>query len=167
MILKISSASIKIIDYFIIGKDCRSWDLLTSQSRGVGRLIYSMAFVFDKHHGSITTEMPLKFQSGRASLNTNIAASRIDEILRKHVISKPHEVIFHSLSGSDNVIYQGETLESAYHVFPLVDTTTFTWIRSRPNNCDPLPEPHIYSKQRTDSSIKRVTEISLHEPLQV
>ena len=42
---------------------------------------------FDRHIASTATEVPVKFQSDRKILNTNLAASRIDEMLRKDVFS--------------------------------------------------------------------------------
>ena len=42
---------------------------------------------FDRHIGSNAAEVPVKFQSDRAILNTNLAASRLYEILRKDVFS--------------------------------------------------------------------------------
>ena len=42
---------------------------------------------FDRHTGSTAAEVPVKFQSDRTILNTNLAASRLDEILRKDVFS--------------------------------------------------------------------------------
>ena len=46
-----------------------------------------MALKFDRHIGSTAAEVPVKFQSDRTILNTNLAASRLDEILRKDVFS--------------------------------------------------------------------------------
>ena len=40
---------------------------------------------FDRHIGSTAAEVPVKFQSDRTILNTNLAASRHYEILRKDV----------------------------------------------------------------------------------
>ena len=42
---------------------------------------------FDRHIGSTAAEVPVKFQSDRTILNTNLAASRLYEILRKDVLS--------------------------------------------------------------------------------
>ena len=42
---------------------------------------------FDRHIGSKAAEVPVKFQSDRTILNTNLAASRLYEILRKDVFS--------------------------------------------------------------------------------
>ena len=42
---------------------------------------------FDRHIGSNAVEVPVKFQSDRTILNTNLAASRLYEILRKDVFS--------------------------------------------------------------------------------
>ena len=42
---------------------------------------------FDRHIGSTAAEVPVKFQSDRTILDTNLAASRLYEILRKDVFS--------------------------------------------------------------------------------
>ena len=42
---------------------------------------------FDRHIDSTAAEVPVKFQSDRTILNTNLAASRLYEILRKDVFS--------------------------------------------------------------------------------
>ena len=42
---------------------------------------------FDRHIGSTAAEVPVKFRSDRTILDTNLAASRLDEILRKDVFS--------------------------------------------------------------------------------
>ena len=42
---------------------------------------------FDRHIGSIAAEVSVKFQSDRTILNSNLAASRLYEILRKDVFS--------------------------------------------------------------------------------
>ena len=42
---------------------------------------------FDRHIGSNAAEVPVKFQSDRTNLNTNLAASRLYEILQKDVFS--------------------------------------------------------------------------------
>ena len=46
-----------------------------------------IALKFDRHIGSTAAEVPVKFQSDRTILNTNLAASRLYEILRKDVFS--------------------------------------------------------------------------------
>ena len=46
-----------------------------------------IALKFDRHIDSTAAEVPVKFQSDRTILNTNIAASRLYEILRKDVFS--------------------------------------------------------------------------------
>ena len=46
-----------------------------------------IALKFDRHIGSNAAEVPVKFQSDRTILNTNLAASRLYEILRKDVFS--------------------------------------------------------------------------------
>ena len=42
---------------------------------------------FDRHIGSTAAEVPVKFQSDQTILNTNLAASRLYEILRKDIFS--------------------------------------------------------------------------------
>ena len=42
---------------------------------------------FDRHIGSNAAEVPVKFQSDRTILDTNLATSRLNEILRKDVFS--------------------------------------------------------------------------------
>ena len=44
-----------------------------------------MALKFDRHIDSTAAEVPVKFQSDRTILNTNLVASRLYEILRKDV----------------------------------------------------------------------------------
>ena len=46
-----------------------------------------IALEIDRHIGSTAAEVPVKFQSDRTILNTNLAASRLYEILRKDVFS--------------------------------------------------------------------------------
>ena len=46
------------------------------------RLDYRIALKFDWHIGNIAAEVPVKFQSDRTILNTNLAASRFCEILQ-------------------------------------------------------------------------------------
>ena len=64
-----------------------SEDLVKSRSHEIGTLNYRIALKFDRHIGSIAAEVPVKFQSDRTILNTNLAASRLYEILRKDVFS--------------------------------------------------------------------------------
>ena len=45
-------------------------------------LNYSIALQFDRHIGSTAAEMPVKFQSDRTILNTNLAAMRVCDILQ-------------------------------------------------------------------------------------
>ena len=47
-----------------------------------------IALKFDRHIGSTAAEVPVKCQSDRTILNTNLAASRLYEILRKDVFSE-------------------------------------------------------------------------------
>ena len=49
----------------------------------IGTLNCRIALKFDRHIGSTAAEVPVKFQSDRAILNTNLAVSRLYEILRK------------------------------------------------------------------------------------
>ena len=44
-----------------------------------------IALKFDRHFGSTATEVPVKFQSDWKSLNPNLAASRLHELLRYDV----------------------------------------------------------------------------------
>ena len=46
-----------------------------------------IALTFDRHIGSTAAEVPVKFHSDRTILNTNLAASRLYEVLRKDVFS--------------------------------------------------------------------------------
>ena len=41
-----------------------------------------IALKFDRHIDSIAADVPVKFQSDRTIINTNLAASRLHEILR-------------------------------------------------------------------------------------
>ena len=54
----------------------------SSRSREIGSLNYRIALNFDRHFGSTTADVPIKFRSDHAILNTNLAASRLCEILR-------------------------------------------------------------------------------------
>ena len=58
-----------------------------SRSHEIGTLNCRIALTFDRHTGSTAAEVPVKFQSERTILNTNLAASRLYEILRKDVFS--------------------------------------------------------------------------------
>ena len=53
-----------------------------SQSREIGSLDYRIALEFDRHIASSAAEVPHKLQSDRTILNTNLAASRLCEIIR-------------------------------------------------------------------------------------
>ena len=52
-----------------------------SRSREIGYYNDRIALKFDRHLGSGAAEVPVKFQSDGTSLNPNLAASRIREIL--------------------------------------------------------------------------------------
>ena len=58
-----------------------------SQSHEIGTLNCRIALKFDRNIGSTAAEVPVKFQNDQAILNTNLAASRLGEILRKDVFS--------------------------------------------------------------------------------
>ena len=60
---------------------------LTAKSRSheIGHYIDRIALNFDRHLGSAAAEVPVKFQSYVKSLNLNLAASRLHEILRQDV----------------------------------------------------------------------------------
>ena len=70
-----------------IRKDVISQDLVKSRSHVIGTLNCHIALTFDRHIGSNAAEVPVKFESDRTILNTNLAASRLYEILRKDVFS--------------------------------------------------------------------------------
>ena len=57
-------------------------DVVKYRSREIGSLNYHIALEFDRHVGSTAAEVPVKFQGDRTILNTNLAASRIYEILQ-------------------------------------------------------------------------------------
>ena len=59
-----------------------SQDLVKSRSHEIGTSNWRIAFKFDRHIGSNAAEVPVKFQSDRRILNTNLVASRLHEILR-------------------------------------------------------------------------------------
>ena len=59
-------------------------DLVKSRSREFG--FYRIALKFDRHLGSTAAEVPVKFLSDWKSLNPNLAASRLREILRSDVL---------------------------------------------------------------------------------
>ena len=60
---------------------------MKSRSHEIGTLNCRIALKFDRYIGSNAAEVPVKFQSDRTILNTNLAASRLYEILRKDVFS--------------------------------------------------------------------------------
>ena len=55
--------------------------VVKSRSREIGTLNCCIALKFDRHIGSTAAKVPVKFQSDRTILNTNLAASRLYEIL--------------------------------------------------------------------------------------
>ena len=70
-----------------IRKDVFPQDLVKSRSQEIGTLNCRIALKFVRHIGSTAAEVPVKFQSDTTILNTNLAASRFCEILRKDVFS--------------------------------------------------------------------------------
>ena len=58
-----------------------------SRCHEIGSLNYCIAFKFDRHIGSIAAEVPVKFQSDRTILNTNLGAPRLHVILRLYILS--------------------------------------------------------------------------------
>ena len=60
---------------------------MKSRSHEIDALNCCIALKFDRHIGSHAAEVPVKFQSDRTILNTNLAASILYEILRKDVLS--------------------------------------------------------------------------------
>ena len=63
-------------------KDVLSSDLVKTRSHEIGTLNGRIAVKFDRPIGSIAAEVPVKFQSDRTIQNTNLAASKLHEILR-------------------------------------------------------------------------------------
>ena len=53
----------------------------TARSREIGCYKDRIALKFNRHLGSSAAELPVKFQSDGTSLNRNLAASRLREIL--------------------------------------------------------------------------------------
>ena len=70
-----------------ICNDTFSRQQISVLSHEIGTLNSRIALKFDRHIGSTAAEVPVKFQSDRTILNTNLAASRLNEILRKDVFS--------------------------------------------------------------------------------
>ena len=68
--------------YSLSGKTSYRQNLAKSRSREIGCYNDRIVLKFDRHLGSIAAEMVVKFQSDWKSLNTNLAASRLHEILR-------------------------------------------------------------------------------------
>ena len=56
-------------------------DIVKSRSREIGCYNERTALVFDRYIGSIAADVPVKFQSDWKSLNPNLAASGLHEIL--------------------------------------------------------------------------------------
>ena len=48
----------------------------------IGSLNYCIMLKFNRHIGSTATDVPVKFQSNRKILNTNLAALKLREILK-------------------------------------------------------------------------------------
>ena len=65
-----------------IRRDVLPPNLMKSRSREIGRYNDRFALKLDGHLGSTAAEMPVKFQSDCKSLNPNLVASRLNEILR-------------------------------------------------------------------------------------
>ena len=63
-------------------KDVLLQDLVKSRIYEIGSLNYRIAMKFDRHLGNTAAEVTVKFQSDRTILNTNLAASRLREILK-------------------------------------------------------------------------------------
>ena len=57
-------------------------NLAKSRSREIGCYSYRITLKFDRHLGSTAAEVPVKFQGDWKSLNPNLVASRLHEILR-------------------------------------------------------------------------------------
>ena len=60
---------------------------MKSRSHVIGNLNYGIALKFNRHISSTAAEVPVKFQSNRTILNTNLTASRLCEIWRWDVLS--------------------------------------------------------------------------------
>ena len=56
---------------------------MKSRSREIGSLNYRLALEFDGRIGSSAADVPVKFQSDRTILSTNLVASRLHVILRQ------------------------------------------------------------------------------------
>ena len=70
-----------------IRKDVFPLDLVKYRSHEISTLNCRIALQFDRHIGSTVAEVLVKFQSDGTNLNTNLATSRLYEILRKDVFS--------------------------------------------------------------------------------
>ena len=62
--------------------DVLSQDLVKTQDREIHILTFWIALKFDRHLGSTTAEMPVKFESDLIIITPDLAPSRLDEILR-------------------------------------------------------------------------------------
>ena len=58
------------------------WDLVKSGIREIGSYNDRIILKFYRHLGSAPVEAPIKIQSDSISLNPNLGASRLHEILR-------------------------------------------------------------------------------------
>ena len=67
--------------FSLSGKTSYRKNLVKSRSSEIGCCNGRIALKFDRHLGSSAAEVPVKFQSGWKSLNPNLAASRLHEIL--------------------------------------------------------------------------------------
>ena len=81
-----SSSSPYIIRYGNL-PGSRELDLMKSRSREICSLNHRIALKFDRHIHSGAAEVPVKFKRDRTILNTNLAASRLHEILQYDVLS--------------------------------------------------------------------------------
>ena len=62
-------------------------DLVKPRCRKIGSLIYCITLKSDRHIDSNAADVPIKFQSNRTILNTNLVASRLHEILQYDFLS--------------------------------------------------------------------------------
>ena len=106
---------------------------MKSRTHEIGTSNCRIALKFDRHIGSHAAEVPVKFQSDRTILNTNLAASRLYEILRKDVFldieTGPRlSCIVHAIAphlttqaaeGRDNLGPQGEDWTQSLYTNPL------------------------------------------------
>ena len=59
---------------------------MKSRSHEIGSSNYRIALKFDRHFGSPAAEVPVKFQSNRMILNTNLAALRLWDLTVRRLI---------------------------------------------------------------------------------